>query len=125
MGNRCVTIFVSNVGKNLEISPAVYQHWAGDKTDIINDIEAVKALMGARTGDVSYTCARYIGILHAKDPNSNLSLGVYNTNPEDYIAERNDNAIFTQTSYAWGKLSHGDEGVFVVNTDDFTYQHFM
>ena len=73
-----------------------------------------KKHMEGRFGDISYACARFIGICHAAAPGNNLSLGVWNTTPEGVKCIEDEDDDF----------SHGDAGVFVVNVTDFSVKHF-
>jgi hypothetical protein len=72
MGDRALVQFVS--ADKTEVSPVVYLHWAGGK--VKEYLQELALLMASRPNDVSYACARFIGIAHSHDSTSNLSLGV-------------------------------------------------
>ena len=110
MGDRSLTIFTDS--NKSAYSPTVYLHWAGNQTP--NFIMQTKKHMVGRLGDIQYACARFIGFCHADSPDSNLSLGVWNTKPADVKLIEDENKEF----------SHGDAGVFVVNVTDFSVKHF-
>ena len=102
MGDRAIVQF-ENYWK--ELSPAVYLHWGGSNVKSL--LSELRQLMKGhendidykgRENDIDYTCARFIGIIHAHDPESNLSLGVWN-----------------QPTRLVEKNTHGDAGCFVVN----------
>jgi hypothetical protein len=67
--------------------------------------------MSARRGDVAYAAARFVGMMHNEIP-GDLSLGVDNC--ELTIAQSGVEANVRA-------LSHGDAGVVVVDTRDFTW----
>lgn len=104
MGDRAVVIFRSS--DKSEVSPTVYLHWNGSNVPAY--LKQLDELMKDRKGDVSYACARFIGICHEEIP-GNLSLGVFQTDVDTY--ERRD-------------YSHGDAGVIIVNCDDFSWTAF-
>lgn len=111
MGNRCLYILYDNH----EVSPTVYEHWASHpQTSIIR----LKRHMDGRFGDVPYATARLVGLLHAKNPESNLSLGIWNT-PEDIVRAIRKNLEEEIQNY-----SHGDEGVYVIDVRDFSWRHY-
>lgn len=102
MGDRAAVIFTDE----MEISPTVYLHWNGSEVPAL--LELTKARMEGRGGDLSYTCARFIGICHESIP-GNLSLGVFQTDEKAFLAGN------------WEDISQGDAGVVVVNVNDFSW----
>lgn len=112
MGDRALVVFTD--GK--EISPTVYLHWGGSKVPTL--LQELAVLMGDRKSDVSYTCARFIGIVHSHNPNSNLSLGVWETS----LSVKQ--GILRNLPRRIAKQSHGDAGVIVVNVDDFSWKAY-
>lgn len=113
MGDRALVILTDK--NKTDISPTIYFHWAGD--DVIGLIEKLKNLMGQRSDDVEYSCARLIGIAHVEYP-GNSSLGVWCT-PQEVI-----NAIKANDFDALRDYSPGDAGIVIVNIDDFTWQTY-
>ena len=111
MGDRALIIFkdANNV------SPTVYLHWDGHAVPGL--IQELRLLMGDRKNDASYAAARFIGIVHQQNP-GNLSLGVFETPADVRAAARGGD----QDSLA--AYSHGDAGVVVVETSDFSWQAF-
>jgi hypothetical protein len=115
MGNRAIVILTDGC----EFAPEVYLHWHGSKVPQI--LEALRTRMIGREGDLSYSCARLVGICHEMIP-SNTSLAVWPcpllsstaqnlAQPSVYPDETGraiDAAAVTQRS-------HGDAGVFIVN----------
>lgn len=94
MGDRAVVIFHDDGG---EMSPCAYLHSHGSRVEAL----LRSALPRMRTGDASYSCARFIGEC-AMNIGGNLGLGVFNS-PET-IAEVREK-----------EFSHGDAGVFLVS----------
>lgn len=91
MGDRALVQFVTNE----DHSPVVYLHNHGAQVEEF--IKEVAELMQERMGDVSYICARFIGVCHSHiEPP--YSLGTWNAN-----------GVITKED------SHGDAGVFIVN----------
>ena len=93
MGDRALVQFKDNN----EVSPVVYLHWDG--SEVKDWLQELRELMGDRFSDVSYTCARFIGVCHSHIK-GNLSLGV-----------------FTQTTELKQTDSHGDAGCLVVDVE--------
>ena len=87
-----------------EVSPAVYLHWLGP--GVPQFLMELRKLMAGRI-DVSYTCARFIGICHSHTPHSGTGIGVLSRStllqPED---------------------SHGGHGIFVVNCRTWQVERF-
>ena len=103
MGDRALIVFHDDDG---EVSPTVYLHWNGE--DVQNMLEA--ALPRMRKGDVSYSCARFIGECHAR-LNGNTSLGVFNTTVPLEGCKQSD-------------FSPGDAGVFLVDVNTWRVEAF-
>ena len=95
MGDRALVQFTNNSGS---LSPTTYLHWDGDAVPSL--LVEHRRLMSDRYNDLSYSAARFIGLCHARNADSNLSLGCWNSEEE---LDRED--------------SHGDAGCFVVNVD--------
>jgi hypothetical protein len=108
MGNRALVIFYDRD----RVSPSVYLHWCGG--EVPNWLEELKRLMQGRYGDAEYAAARFIGICHAKIE-GNLSLGVISNRLT--LADMKRKAKLEDAS-------HGDSGVVVVNTADFTWKAY-
>tara|TARA_R100000935_G_C2836813_1_gene168565 strand:- start:3142 stop:3498 length:357 start_codon:yes stop_codon:yes gene_type:complete len=111
MGDRALVLF-----KDARcVSPTVYLHWDGNAVPTL--VEQLGILMNGRHNDASYAAARFIGIVHEHTPGS-LSLGVVDTPDEISDAVRDaDEAILA-------RYSHGDAGVVVVDTSDFSWKAF-
>ena len=71
MGDRAHVVFTDGESH----SPAVYLHWHGALETVKGLLELAADRM--RTGDLSYSCARFIGVCH-EQIEGNLSLGVWN-----------------------------------------------
>jgi hypothetical protein len=77
MGDRAYITFHDGTG---ETSPTVYLHFEG--SEVVELLMKLRDLMADRNFDVSYVCARFIGICHDLIT-GNLSLGVYDSIPKD------------------------------------------
>jgi hypothetical protein len=108
MGDRAIVIF-HNKAKN-DYSPQVYLHWAGSSVE--DYIKQLEKLMGDRRDDVAYQAARFVGICHDNNP-GNISLGIINL-PD----------ACNSPDAAFGKLSHGDNGVYLVDCSDYSFKRF-
>jgi hypothetical protein len=108
MGDRALIIFYDSD----RVSPGVYLHWDG--SHVPDWLEELKRLMQGRYGDAQYAAARFIGICHNRI-DGNLSLGV--------ISNRLTPAAMHRRARL-EQLSHGDAGVVVVNTDDFSWKAY-
>ena len=97
MGDRALVQFVNSNGC---VSPVIYLHEAGHK--VAELLLKHHALMAGRYSDVGYSAARFIGMCHSDNPNSNLSLGCWDSGGEQLSEDD----------------THGDAGVFVINVDD-------
>lgn len=104
MGDRAIIHFTDGA----TIGPAVYLHLDGHKVGEL--LEELTVLMADRIGDVEYTTARFIGIIHTTRP-GNLSLGTRNA-PAGGLK-----------SVMSSDYSPGDFGVIVVDCLDWTYYH--
>ena len=102
MGDRAVIHFVDE-GRE-EVSPATYLHWGGHEVEEL--LRECFELMKSRGPDVGYTAARFIGICHARDPKSNMSLGTWNAPSLRKIRQRDGDR------WSYGT---GDAGVFLVH----------
>lgn len=105
MGDRALILFHDRY----RISPTVYLHWHGDQVpEILRDLTET---MTGRYGDAEYAAARFTGLCHQRIP-GNLSLGLMRHTLRH--ADLDNPAVLRS-------LSHGDAGVVIVNTDDFTW----
>lgn len=107
MGNRALVVFHDGDGNSY--SPTVYLHWQGSQVPKL--LAEWRALMEGRMGDLSYGCARFIGICHVASA-GNMSLGTWNTEPG--VREESNAARVKR----WTEDSHGDAGVFLVDVKD-------
>lgn len=106
MGDRALVCFK---GTRDEYSPVIYLHWAGNKVPEL--LKEHAKLMKGRDDDPAYAAARFCGICHAKDPNSNTSIGI-NDKPADLKPETLKEA------------SHGDAGFILVDTVTWTWKAY-
>lgn len=105
MGDRVLFIVHNKSdGSEVEYSPVIYGHNSGYKSAAL--LRKLHERMEGRRSDVSYACARLIGIIH-NEISGNLSLGVWNL-PEDFL---NEPDYLTQ-------MSHGDAGVILYDCGD-------
>jgi len=111
MGDRALIVFKDKG----EVSPTVYLHWSG--SNVPGFIDELAALMETRRGDAAYAAARFVGIAHSYDVGA-LSLGVMNT-PEDL-----EKAVRAGDSAGIACHSHGDAGLVVVDTADFSWEAY-
>lgn len=112
MGDRALVIFTD--GK--EVSPTAYLHWGGEA--VPEYLKEHKTLMADRKGDVSYSCARFIGICHSKDAQGNLSIGVWGSSPALQEAVLVGNGEFLAGD------SHGDAGLIVVDVNSYEWRAY-
>jgi hypothetical protein len=112
MGDRAIILFTDGT----DVSPSVYLHWHGSRVPDLLDQH--KTLMASRGADVAYAAARFVGIVHATMPDSNLSLGISNTGP---AAQQ---AVIARDEIALAHLSHGDAGVVIVNVNDYSWRAY-
>jgi len=109
MGDRALIIFKNES----EVSPTVYLHWAGAMVpDYIADLAARAHPQGLSP---DYAAARFIGIAHEDTPGT-LSLGVQQTPPEMVTA------ILGNDDEAMADFSHGDAGLVIVSTKDYSWE---
>jgi hypothetical protein len=108
MGNRALVIFHDRD----RVSPTVYLHWHGG--DVPEWLDELKLLMQGRFNDAEYAAARFIGICHAKI-DGHLSLGVF-SNAFNLLDVRRKATLEAE--------SHGDAGVVVVDTSDFSWKAY-
>jgi hypothetical protein len=108
MGDRALIIFYDEY----RISPTVYLHWNGGKVPEL--LTNLAEYMKGRYGDAGYAAARFTGLCH-NVISGNLSLGL-NANKLQR-ADLEDAAVLAT-------MSHGDAGVVIVNTDDFTWKAY-
>jgi hypothetical protein len=108
MGNRALVIFHDKY----RISPTVYLHWHGGEVPGL--LRELAEYMKGRYGDAEYAAARFTGLCHQRIP-GNLSLGIM-ANPLRH-GDLGDAATLAA-------LSHGDAGVVVVDTADFTWRAY-
>lgn len=112
MGDRALIIFKDKT----EVSPVVYLHWMGSEVPEL--LKEHKKLMTGREDDLSYAAARFVGICHAKNADSNTGLGMFNL-PEDKIK-----AVLEGDAKVLDDYSHGDAGVVVVDAVDFSWKAY-
>ena len=91
----------------------MYLHWNGSPNNVSTYIDKLAETMEGRRGDLSYAFARLVGIAH-EDIEGNLSLGVYSN-------DFKDDDIYDNVS----RISHGDNGVYVVDVDDYMVTRFF
>jgi hypothetical protein len=108
MGNRALIIFHDKD----TISPSVYLHWLGDAVpEILRDLAEY---MKDRYGDAEYAAARFTGLCHMRI-SGNLSLGIVRN-----ALTRAD----LDNASALAAMSHGNAGLVVVDTRDFTWKAY-
>ncbi len=108
MGNRALVIFYDE----RQISPTVYLHWnGGEVPELLGDLAEY---MKGRYGDAEYAAARFTGLCHNLI-SGNLSLGIIANKLRR--ADLEDAAVLKE-------MSHGDAGVVIVNTGDFTWKAY-
>ena len=116
MGDRAIVVLKKEVMTDgvthTLISPQMYLHWNGSPDNVSLYIDKLAETMEGRRGDLSYAFARLVGIAH-EDIEGNLSLGVYSN---DFA----DDDIYDNVS----RISHGDNGVYVVDVDDYMITRF-
>jgi len=121
MGDRALVIFTDNKGK--EVSPTVYLHWGGDSVPQL--LQKTADFMTGRFNDVQYGCARFIGLAHVEMDQTNLSLGVWNTDKElqyvikDYMENKD-----SESMKVLAEASHGDAGLFIVDVSTYSWNCF-
>jgi hypothetical protein len=108
MSNRALVIFHDKY----RISPTVYLHWHGG--EVPEMLRELAEYMTGRYGDAEYAAARFSGICHQRIT-GNLSLGIVANDLRH--AELHEAATLAA-------MSHGDAGVVVVDTRDFTWKAY-
>lgn len=108
MGDRAIVVFHDEN----TVSPMVYLHWFGET--VPEYLAMLKDRMVGRFNDASYAAARFIGMYHERI-DGNCSLGVFSSDLDH--ANVNDAAKLE-------KYSHGDAGLVVVDTKDFTWKAY-
>jgi hypothetical protein len=108
MGDRALVVFHDE----RDISPTVYLHWHGSSVPEL--LGELAEYMKGRYGDAEYAAARFTGLCHTLMP-GNLSLGIQaNTLQREDL---DDEAVLRG-------MSHGDAGVVIVNTGEFTWKAY-
>lgn len=129
MGDRALIVFTDKKGK--EVSPTVYLHWGGDSVPQL--IQKTADFMTGRFNDVSYGCARFIGLAHVEMDVTNLSLGVWSTDEDlqkaikEYMQHDqylNPDETKASAMKVLAEASHGDAGLFLVNTETYSWECF-
>ena len=108
MGDRALVIFHDKY----RISPGVYLHWHGDQVPAL--LAELAESMKGRYGDAEYAAARFTGLCHRRI-SGNLSLGIVSNQLRH--ADLDDAAVLEA-------MSHGNAGVAVVDTGDFTWKAY-
>jgi len=111
MGNRLITI----VYNKADVSPTIYEHWA-NISESKKFLKEQFIVFADRKSDVEYFAGRLAGRLHRQRDAECCSFGLLNT-PES-IQE------IVKDKTRWRELadySHGDEGILLVNVDDFSF----
>jgi hypothetical protein len=108
MGDRALIIFYDKYG----ISPTVYLHSNGNNVPEL--LANLAEYMKGRYGDAGYAAARFTGLCHNMI-SGNLSLGLLGNTLRRANLE---NAAVLEA------MSHGNAGVVVVNTDDFSWKAY-
>lgn len=148
MGDRALVIFfgasdaLSAKKVHVEVSPTAYLHVHGSEVPEL--LKEHKQLMSSRTNDASYALARFIGVVHSDMPDSNLSLGCFETSSYVKTAikhlvagkdtpvkapvwdreKRKDILEPMHPADAIAAYSHGDAGVIVVDCRDMTWKAY-
>jgi hypothetical protein len=112
MGDRALIVFTDGT----DVSPVIYLHWSGSQVPAL--LQQHKALMATRGADVQYAAARFVGIVHATMPDSNLSLGIWNT--DDTLRP----AVLGGAARELAEISHGDAGFVVVDVNDYSWKAY-
>ena len=107
MGDRAVVVFKKKYGEKERYSSGIYLHWDGSK--VMRWLKAARKRL--RTGDVTYSAARFCGFCHTHIK-GNLSLGIFPPPTEKDVLDKFD------------CYSPGDHGVFVVDCDTFNVTQY-
>lgn len=146
MGDRALVVFTSQEtgSKEVEVSPTAYLHWDGSR--VKEFIAELADLMQNRQNDECYGLARFIGIVHSKSPDDAFGLGCFETPGQvkraigllmagddskfkakvwnyDGRKPKQVHKILTATEVL-REYSHGDAGVVVVDTRDYSWKAF-
>jgi hypothetical protein len=108
MGDRALVIFHDRD----RISPTVYLHCHGGEVPQI--LSKLAEYMKDRYGDAEYAAARFTGLCHMRI-SGNLSLGIVRS-----ALTRAD----LDNPSALAAMSHGNAGLVVVDTRDFTWKAY-
>lgn len=100
------------------ISPVVYLHSLGGLVLYI----LKESLPRLRTGDVSYSCARFIGECHV-GMSGNTGLGVLNLQTPDAGNDDSEEAIYHQRMKFVQDFPWEERGLFLVNVDTWQVTH--
>ncbi len=114
MGDRALVIFhdeIKNSDEVTTLSPVIYLHWAGHA--VPQYLVELRKMMKGRGGDVAYTSARFTGLCHSKNPDSNTGLGLWNNGHTLKEYRRDGHTI-----------SHGDAGVFLINCNTWEVENY-
>jgi hypothetical protein len=114
MGDCAIIVFHSP--KSQAVSPAVYLHHHGSCVVAL----VATALPTLRSGDASYSCARFIGHCHQHIPGV-TGLGVYNIRPTNFSGGANNS--YAQLLEAARTFDYGERGIFFVDVDAWTITH--
>lgn len=130
MGDCALVIFYDKptTSNPRKVSPTIYLHWHGYEVPPL--LEKLKQLMLIdRPGDVDYSAARFAGICHDTIKGS-TGLGLWAT-PQSVIDavlvatdEKAPQEEIVAAKIELDGYSHGDAGVVIVNTEDFTWQAY-
>lgn len=111
MGDRALTI-ITNTDRT-EFSPVIYAHSMGYKMP--EYLQELSEMMQNRRGDIAYSFARLVGIMHADIP-APLSLGAWSLNDNEIQAIKADPEKWASA------YSHGDAGVIFYCADNCAWQ---
>ena len=102
----------------LYISPIVYLHSLGGLVLYILE----ESLPRLRTGDVSYSCARFIGECHV-GMSGNTGLGVLNLGEPAAEEGESKEAVYHRRMKFLQGIPWEDRGLFLVNVDNWQVTH--
>ena len=105
MGCRAIVHFYQRRGDHVQLGPAVYLHWDGDRVKEL----LLKAQDRLRRNDVEYSTARFVGVCH-EEIDGNTGVGTWSA-PASVDDLRDSD------------YSHGDAGVFLVNVESGAVEH--
>ena|SRR6186713_146412 len=114
MGDRALVVFKDNSGA---VSPIVYLHASGRAVpDRIAELK--KLMLPERPNDAEYASARFVGLNHARNPDSPYSLGIIN------LSSGEAEAVTQGLEDRLADMSHGDAGFVVVDCADFSWRAY-